>query len=43
MCRLMIHGPHRSVPGPLVTIISGGYVLTDADSSKAKSRGMGIG
>jgi hypothetical protein len=31
------------VPGPLVTIISDGYALTDADSSSARSRGIGIG
>ena len=39
----MIHGPHRSVPGPLVTVISLGYFCTDADSSSAKSCGIGIG
>jgi hypothetical protein len=38
-----VHTLHRSVPGPAVTIMSEGYFCTDADSSSAKSRGIGIG
>ncbi len=38
----MIHGPQRSVPGPLVTIMSDGYFCTEADSSSAKSCGIGM-
>ena len=32
-----------SVPGPAVTIMSEGYFCTEADSSSAKSFGIGIG
>jgi hypothetical protein len=39
----MIHGPHRSVSAPLATIMSDGHFCTDADSSSARSCGIGMG
>ena len=37
------HGPHRSVSAPLLTIMSDGHFCTDADSSSARSCGIGMG